>query len=89
MLLASDPDGIGFHVALQLALKGAKVYVGARTLQKAEFSISEMKERTVLGNLKVFPLVMNLESPDEVKAAASKIMRAESRLDMLVNNAAR
>jgi NADP-dependent 3-hydroxy acid dehydrogenase YdfG len=35
---------MGFHVAQTLALKGAKVYVSARSLEKVESAIRLMKE---------------------------------------------
>jgi NAD(P)-dependent dehydrogenase (short-subunit alcohol dehydrogenase family) len=38
--------------------------------------------------LEVSTLVMNLESPDQVKNAVLNFLQQETRLDILINNAA-
>lgn len=85
----SSPNGIGFHTAYQLASAGAKVYVGAFTHSDAESGIQMMR----LGNLgieaeKLVPFVVDLANLRAVRKAARGILRTETRLDLLVNNAA-
>ncbi|KZP14456.1 short-chain dehydrogenase [Athelia psychrophila] len=85
---ANSSVGIGYHVAHQLAIKGAKVYVGARNVQKAQAAIEEMRKDTpsiAEGNL--VPLAMDLGDLKEVQTGASEFVAKEERLDILVNNA--
>jgi NAD(P)-dependent dehydrogenase (short-subunit alcohol dehydrogenase family) len=81
-------SGIGFHIAQQLAINGAKVYVGARDGQKAQDAIVEMRKAYPAireGNL--VPLAMNLGNLKEVQHVAREFVAKENRLDILVNNA--
>jgi NAD(P)-dependent dehydrogenase (short-subunit alcohol dehydrogenase family) len=87
-VLYSAASGIGFHVAQQLAIKGAKVYVGARNAQKAQDAIVEMRNAPSTireGNL--LPLAMDLGNLSEVQKVAQAFVARETRLDILVNNA--
>jgi NAD(P)-dependent dehydrogenase (short-subunit alcohol dehydrogenase family) len=84
----SSPDGIGFHTALQLAAKGAKVYVGARSAAKAQEAIREMRNRdTSIGANRLHPFVADLGNLKAVRTAAENLMAATNRLDILINNA--
>ncbi|KAJ7595361.1 NAD-P-binding protein [Mycena floridula] len=67
--------GIGFHIAHQLAVKGAKVYVSARDSTKVTEAIEEMRTLSLATNLNVHPLVMDLGT-------------SKNKLDILVNSAA-
>ncbi|EIM90579.1 NAD-P-binding protein [Stereum hirsutum FP-91666 SS1] len=82
---AYAPSSIGINVVEQLALKGAKVYIGARSLEKAQSAITELTKTIPSANLK--PLVMDLNDLKQVKAVAQAFVNEESRLDILVNNA--
>lgn len=69
-------------------IKGAKVYIGARSLPKAESAIVELRRLTPsvpVENLR--PLVMDLNDLKEVQRVARGFVTSESRLDILVNNA--
>lgn len=84
----SDPNSIGYNVVEQLALKGATVFVGARSLEKVEGAISRLKKANPsipAENLK--PLVMDLNNLKEVQIVAQSFAREQPRLDILVNNA--
>lgn len=86
---ANSSTGIGYGVAHELALKGAKVYLGARSLAKAEGAVAEMKKASPsipAGNLQ--PFVADLGDLYQVKKSAEQFVATESRLDILVNNAA-
>jgi NAD(P)-dependent dehydrogenase (short-subunit alcohol dehydrogenase family) len=84
----SNSSAIGFHIAHQLALKGAKVYVGARSTQKAQDAISEMRQQTPALNAdRLRPFVMDLGDLKQVQKVAKNFISVESRLDILVNNA--
>lgn len=81
---------MGYNVAQQLALKGAKVYVSARSLEKANSAIKQMKEGNpslAVGDL-LHPLALELGDLQGINAKAAKFAAEEGRLDILVNNAA-
>ncbi|KAJ4352223.1 uncharacterized protein N0V89_007570 [Didymosphaeria variabile] len=85
---ANSLSSIGGNIALQLALKGAKVYVGARSLSKANAGIKEIISQSSSidpSNLK--PFVAAVDEYAAVRAAAEAFLRKETRLDILVNNA--
>ncbi|EXA46603.1 hypothetical protein FOVG_03950 [Fusarium oxysporum f. sp. pisi HDV247] len=86
---ANTPDGVGYHIAHQLALKGAKVYVGARNLQKATKAIRIMlAESPQLKPESLVPFAVDMGNFKQVQFAARKVVAEEPRLDILVNNAA-
>ncbi|KAF5342933.1 hypothetical protein D9758_014957 [Tetrapyrgos nigripes] len=86
---ANTPDGIGWNIAHQLALKGAKVYFGARNKDKAEGAIAEVKKvsPSVLDK-NLAPFVADFADLKQLKASAEELVNKEERLDILVNNAA-
>ncbi|KAB8279570.1 hypothetical protein BDV30DRAFT_232711 [Aspergillus minisclerotigenes] len=87
---ANSPQGIGYHIAHQLAIKGAKVYVGARNREKSQNAIDEMLRSTpALGSERLVPLAMDLNDFQQVQSTARGILKSEERLDILVNNATR
>ncbi|KAF4334106.1 light induced alcohol dehydrogenase Bli-4 [Fusarium beomiforme] len=86
---ANTPDGVGYHIAHQLALKGAKVYVGARNLQKANESIKAMLAQSRQLKLEsLLPFAVDMGNFKQVQYEARKVVAEEPRLDILVNNAA-
>jgi NAD(P)-dependent dehydrogenase (short-subunit alcohol dehydrogenase family) len=87
---SSDPNSIGFIIGQELAFKGVKVYLSARSDQKANDAVTELLSRARAGQKKVdaAPLVMDLESFQQVKDAAQRFLQQEERLDVLVHNAA-
>ncbi|KAI0551745.1 short-chain dehydrogenase [Xylaria curta] len=86
---ANSRDGVGYHTAYRLALAGARVYVGARSQQKADGAIKNMLEDSPsLDAALLKPLVMDLANFHEVQQVARRFLKGEDRLDILVNNAA-
>ncbi|KAI3319427.1 short-chain dehydrogenase [Xylariaceae sp. AK1471] len=86
---ANSRGGIGYHIAHQLALSGARVYVGARNQQKAADAIKAMLEDSPsLDAASLKPLVADMGNFPDVQRAAREFIAAEDRLDILVNNAA-
>ncbi|KAF4429436.1 light induced alcohol dehydrogenase Bli-4 [Fusarium acutatum] len=86
---ANTPDGVGYHIEHQLALKGAKVYIGARNLQKATKAIRLMlAESPQLKHESLVPFAVDMGNFKQVQFAARKVVAEEPRLDILVNNAA-
>ncbi|KAF5972617.1 alcohol dehydrogenase [Fusarium bulbicola] len=86
---ANTPDGVGYHIAHQLALKGAKVYIGARNLQKTTKAIRTMlAESPQLKPESLVPFAVDMGNFKQVQFAARKVVAEEPRLDILINNAA-
>lgn len=85
---ANSLASIGGNIAHQLALRGAKVYIGARNLSKAKAGIKDilaLSPSLEPSNLR--PFVAAIDDYAAVKAAAERFQQEESRLDILVNNA--
>ncbi|KAJ7581852.1 short-chain dehydrogenase [Mycena floridula] len=85
---ANSATGLGFHIAHQLAIKAARVYVGARNLDKSLQAIEEMRDLSPGTALDLRPLVMDLGNFKQVQKAAETLLGTETRLDILVNSAA-
>jgi NAD(P)-dependent dehydrogenase (short-subunit alcohol dehydrogenase family) len=84
-IVTGSNTGIGYETALDLYKKGAKVYVACRNQEKALKAIQKMKADGGLGELVYEQL--DLASLRSVKAFADNVIQAESRLDLLINNA--
>jgi retinol dehydrogenase-12 len=68
-----------------LLSKGARVYIAARSEEKSQRAIEELKRET--GNESVFFLKLDLADLASVKAAAEEFVEKESELHTLYNNA--
>lgn len=77
--------GIGKFTALELAKRGAKVYLACRSEAKATEAANEIK--LLSGNKNVSFLELDLGSLTSVREFSKKFHDLESRLDVLVNNA--
>lgn len=84
-IVTGSNTGLGFETALDLYLKGAKVYVACRNEEKGRDAIERMKAISSGGELVYSRL--DLASLSSVKEFAEKVIASESRLDLLVNNA--
>ncbi|KAF4615754.1 hypothetical protein D9613_012425 [Agrocybe pediades] len=78
--------GLGYHTVYFLACKGAKVYMGARSEQKALDAIHQLEADGVPKG-SVEWLDLDLSDPRVAKKAAERFLEKEKRLDILVNNA--
>lgn len=87
---ANLPTGIGFHIAHNLALKGTKTYLSARSLKKAREGIEMICERSpeLKGRGLLLPMPIELSDLGEVRRVGREFVLEEERLDILVNNAA-
>jgi len=86
-IVTGGNTGIGYHTVKFLARKGAKVYLGARNEAKAMAALAEL-EKEGIGHGQVEFLNVNFGDPRWAKTAAEGFLTKESRLDILVNNAA-
>ena len=72
-----------------MARNGAKVYLSARNRHKGLDAIERIKASGLSpGNGQIELLELDLAAPKLAKAAAEDFLKRESRLDILVNNAA-
>lgn len=84
-IVTGSNTGIGYETALDLYQKGAKVYLACRNEEKALNALERMKAQGGTGELVYGHL--DLSSLSSVKEFSDKVLHAESRLDLLVNNA--
>lgn len=77
--------GIGKYLALDCAKRGARVIMGCRDIMAAQRTASEIKRWFPSAQLAVYQV--DLSSYASIKNFASKIMKIEERLDVLINNA--
>lgn len=83
-LVTGANTGIGFHTARVLALSGARVLLGCRSMEKA----TDAKARILADHPEADVDIVELDLGDlaSVRAAAARIEQ-EPRLDLLINNA--
>lgn len=78
-------SGIGKETAIDLAKRGAKVYIACRDLKRGEDALREIKDAS--GNEKIFFLQLDLASLESVREFSRKFHELESQLHILINNA--
>lgn len=79
-LVTGANRGIGLEVCRQLAAKGYRTLLGARTMEKARAAAG-----SVTGQ--VFPLLLDVTKPKTIAAALARVLSEFGRVDVLVNNA--
>lgn len=77
ILITGASSGIGFDTARQLAQQGHKVYGAARRVELME----------PLRQFGVVPLAMDVTEEKSMQNGVDAVMKAEGRIDVLVNNA--
>ncbi|KAK9365628.1 hypothetical protein V1509DRAFT_371137 [Lipomyces kononenkoae] len=82
IMITGCSSGIGVETAKALSKTGAKLYLTARSLEKAKKALGELAESP-----NVHLLQLDQESLDSVRACASAFMREADRLHILIANA--
>jgi len=82
-LVTGSSSGIGFETSLMLARAGFNTYASMRNLEKSK-NITEIAKKEKLP-LQVVQLDVNNDG--SVKDALVKILKADQRIDVLINNA--
>lgn len=82
-LVTGSSSGIGFETAVMLANAGFKTYASIRNLDKSK-NIIEIANNE---NLSLHAIYLDVNDDGSVKDAIAKIVTAEQRIDVLVNNA--
>ncbi|XP_045620159.2 retinol dehydrogenase 13 [Procambarus clarkii] len=86
VIVTGSNSGIGNSTALDLARKGATVYLACRSCKAGEAAARTLSKAT--GNLHVHFLHLDLTDFSSIQLFAQEFMKCEQRLDVLVNNAA-
>ncbi|KAJ4251477.1 hypothetical protein NW762_011462 [Fusarium torreyae] len=84
-IVTGGNSGIGYETTLQLALRGARVYVASRSSERVNKAISDMKQN--FPDLDLHFLKLDLQDLQSIKSTAVEFMSREDRLDLLINNA--
>ena len=84
-IITGANTGIGKENAIDLAKRGAKVYIACRDIKRGEEALKEIKERSQSN--KVYFLQLDLASLDSVREFAKTFQQLESKLHILINNA--
>ncbi|KAJ7725305.1 NAD-binding protein [Mycena maculata] len=82
-LVTGGTTGIGYETVKQLLLKNAKVYLAARSPDKAAAAIKRLEKET---NKSAIFIQLDLADLPSVRKAAETFLAHESRLDILFNN---
>ncbi|KOB70599.1 putative RDH13 [Operophtera brumata] len=85
VVITGSNTGIGFETAVDLASRGAKVILACRDEKRGTTARDQIIKSTGNQNITFKPL--DLASFKSVRAFADDIMKSESRLDVLINNA--
>jgi NAD(P)-dependent dehydrogenase (short-subunit alcohol dehydrogenase family) len=84
-LVTGANTGIGLETARGLAAHGATVVMAARSRDKGDGAVADVKATTGSENVEL--LLLDLASLASVRAAAREFLARHDRLDILVNNA--
>ncbi|KAI9437373.1 NAD(P)-binding protein [Lactarius psammicola] len=84
IIVTGGNAGVGKETVKQLLAHNAKVYLAARSAQKANEAIAELKNET--GKEAIF-LQLDLSDIPAVRKSAQEFLSKESQLHVLVNNA--
>jgi len=84
-LITGANTGIGLATAKDLAARGGRVFVTARSPEKAEAAVATI--RTATGSDAVKFLLLDLTDLDSVQACAASFLALDEPLHVLINNA--
>ncbi|KAL7846486.1 hypothetical protein SRHO_G00214660 [Serrasalmus rhombeus] len=85
VVVTGSNTGIGKATAMNLAKRGARVILACRDKQRAEAAVNDIKKES--GNNEVLYMHLDLASLQSVRSFAENFLKAEPRLDILINNA--
>jgi NAD(P)-dependent dehydrogenase (short-subunit alcohol dehydrogenase family) len=86
-VVTGGASGIGFELCKILYRAGGKVYLAGRSKEKAETAIAKIKAETAPSPGILNFLFLSLDNLATIKPAVEVFKAAESRLDVLFNNA--
>ena len=83
-LVTGAAQGIGFAIAKELAIAGAKVAIADLDIDRAESAAQAICAETGAGHIGI---AMNVADPSSIEAGLAKIQELLGSPDILVNNA--
>ncbi|KAJ7481813.1 NAD-binding protein [Mycena latifolia] len=86
VLVTGGNSGLGYETAKQVLLKGAKVYIAARSPDKATAAIKRLQGETKVPADQIQFVKLDLADLNSVRAGATDFLAREQRLDILFNN---
>ncbi|XP_018603960.2 dehydrogenase/reductase SDR family member 13-like [Scleropages formosus] len=86
VIVTGGNAGIGKTTAVDLARRGARVILACRNKQRAEAAVCDIIKES--GSNQVVYMQLDLASLQSVRSFAETFLKQESRLDILINNAA-
>jgi len=84
-IVTGSNSGIGYETAKELARRGAKVILACRTVESAERCAARIRSTT--GNKQIVVKKLDLSSLKSVREFCKDVLKEETRLDIIVNNA--
>jgi NAD(P)-dependent dehydrogenase (short-subunit alcohol dehydrogenase family) len=85
ILVTGSTDGLGRHVARELAARGATVLLHGRDPDRGRSTLAEIRQAT--GNERLRYYLADLSGLADVRRLAEEVQADSDRLDALVNNA--
>jgi len=86
-IVTGGNTGLGKETCLQLLAHGAKVYLAARSPERAKEAIDSILAQTGKSERDLIFLKMDLSDQSSIKAAAQEFLGKEQSLHLLINNA--
>jgi len=86
IIITGGNSGVGKETARELLARNAKIYIGARSAERAGAAIEDLKKITGKGDDRIRFLKLDLTDLRSIKAAVDEFVSRESRLDVLMNN---
>lgn len=84
-IVTGASGGLGAETARALASKGASVTIAARDVARAEATATDIRAST--GNVNVVVNELHLDKPASVRSFATKFLRNNDSINLLINNA--
>ena len=85
VIVTGGNSGIGYTTALDLAKRGARVIIGCRSEERGTRAERDLREES--GSDLVFFRQIDLGSKVSIREFSEKLLREETRIDILINNA--
>lgn len=85
IIITGATSGIGLEAAKVLSVKGAKIILPVRNLEKGKSVVQEIKQQFKSADIELMKL--DISDLDSVRAFAAEFIKKHSKLDLLLNNA--